>query len=299
MAYTIKSGDSLWKIAKRFGIRLGDLLNANPGISDPNKIRVGQRINIPDATAASVEPDTPVPPPDVAGGADGGLIYSSLVSAEFCEKVHGIAARLGVDPNFLMAVMAFESGGTFSSSVRNTFTGATGLIQFMPATAAALGTSLAELAAMTPEAQLDYVERYFRPYRGKLTSLEDTYMAVLWPVAVGKPNHHVLFRQGTKAYTQNSGLDVNRDGLITKAEAAGKVRAKLEAGQQLVATRALQLPHAAIPAPAMPARAVRAEEAAAAFDERAFVAKVEAANVDGLLRLLTRPSAAEEQVLRV
>jgi hypothetical protein len=309
MTYTIRPRDSLSKIAKRFGVRLGDLLNANPGIVDPDTIRVGQRITIPDAMSPAPTPAAPVV---VAGandgdGADGsagagdGLVYSSLVSPVFCEKVIGIAARLGVDPNFLMAVMAFESGGTFSPSVKNKFSGATGLIQFMPKTAAGLGTSLAQLAQMTAEEQLEFVERHFRPFRGRLKTLEDTYMAVLLPVAVGKPNDHVLFRQGTKAYDQNKGLDVNRDGLITKAEAAGKVRAKLEAGRELVATGAVRQPRSFGPVPALRSRVhpTRAGRTAAGFDERAFVATVESANVDELLRILARPSAAEEQVLRV
>lgn len=41
-----------------------------------------------------------------------------------------------------MAAMAFESGETFSPSIKNAAgSGAVGLIQFMPSTAKALGTS--------------------------------------------------------------------------------------------------------------------------------------------------------------
>ena len=54
-------------------------------------------------------------------------------------------------------------------------------------------------------------------------------MAVLFPSAIGRSNDHVLFSQGSKAYAQNSGLDANRDGKITKAEAAASVRQKLVA----------------------------------------------------------------------
>ena len=86
-----------------------------------------------------------------------------------------------------MAAMAFETGrDKFSASSVNRISGATGLIQFMPSTAIGLGTTTAALAAMTAEDQLEYVERYFKPYRNRLNTLEDLYMAILWPIAVGK-----------------------------------------------------------------------------------------------------------------
>jgi len=65
-----------------------------------------------------------------------------------------------------------------------------------------------------------------------LKTLEDLYMAILWPAAVGKEPGYVLFRDGTLAYTQNDGLDVNKNGQITKQEAAAKVRETLNAGLQ-------------------------------------------------------------------
>ena len=45
--YRIKSGDSLAKIANRFGVTVQDILNANPDISNPNSIFVGQIIIVP------------------------------------------------------------------------------------------------------------------------------------------------------------------------------------------------------------------------------------------------------------
>lgn len=48
MHYTIKSGDTLGRIAARHGISLDDLLRANPQYaSNPNLIRVGDRVEIP------------------------------------------------------------------------------------------------------------------------------------------------------------------------------------------------------------------------------------------------------------
>ncbi len=46
--YSIMWGDTLTKIAKKFGFSVADILNANPKIVDANKIRVGQNIIIPE-----------------------------------------------------------------------------------------------------------------------------------------------------------------------------------------------------------------------------------------------------------
>ena len=83
---------------------------------------------------------------------------------------------------------------------------------------------------MTPVEQLDYVERYFAPYRGKLRDLSDLYMAILWPKGVGKPASYVLFSQGSREYQQNRGLDANNDGVVSKTEAASRVQQHLIEG---------------------------------------------------------------------
>lgn len=132
-----------------------------------------------------------------------------------------------------MSCMAFETGETFSPSIKNAAgSGATGLIQFMPRTARGLGTTTEELAKMTAEKQLDYVEKYFLPYKGKLKTLEDIYMAILYPVAIGMDPGEALFRRGAKTYEQNSGFDKDEDGVITPAEISVKVRQKYEKGLQ-------------------------------------------------------------------
>lgn len=163
------------------------------------------------------------------------IAWGNKVSAPFRNKVLEVCINIGADPNHLMACMAFESGETFSPSVKNAAgSGAIGLIQFMPSTAQALGTTTDKLAAMSAVKQLDYVELYFKPKSGKLKTLEDVYMAILWPAAIGSPLDYVLFAKNDpdhpKRYIQNAGLDFNSDGVITKAEAANKVRLKLEKG---------------------------------------------------------------------
>lgn len=136
-------------------------------------------------------------------------------------------------PSDLMSCIAFESGETFSPSVKNMAgSGATGLIQFMPQTAIGLGTTTQQLERMTAVQQLDMVQRYFKPYAHSIACLSDMYMAILLPVYIGRDESSVLFSRGTVAYRQNAALDYDSDGRITKAEAAARVLAKRIKGLQ-------------------------------------------------------------------
>jgi hypothetical protein len=146
-----------------------------------------------------------------ANGGIRAMAWGLRVSPEFRERVVEICGGLEIEP------------------------GATGLIQFMPSTARRLGTSTGELAAMTAERQLDFVERYFQPFRGRLRTLADVYMTILFPVAVGRPGDFVLFTSPSVRYAQNAGLDRNNDGTVTKTEAEAHVRAALTEGLVLAA----------------------------------------------------------------
>ena len=48
-SYKIKSGDTVSQIAKRMGVRVQDIVSANPDLENVNKIRVGQSLKIPAA----------------------------------------------------------------------------------------------------------------------------------------------------------------------------------------------------------------------------------------------------------
>lgn len=159
------------------------------------------------------------------------IAWGAKVSPAFKRKVMEITARLDISADFLMSCMAFESGETFSPSIRNAAgSGAVGLIQLMPKTAKALHTSTAALAAMSAESQLAFVERYFRPYKGRIRTIEDIYMTILFPRAIGRDEGYTLFSGDTKAYRQNKGLDADGDLRVNKYEAAAAVRAKYKKG---------------------------------------------------------------------
>lgn len=175
--------------------------------------------------AGSAEPETP---------SNGTLVWGARVEQDFRNKVRKIAKELGFDPNWIMAVMAFETGRSFSPSKKNPAPGAsaTGLIQFVESTAAGIGTSTRELSRMSAVEQLDYVKKYYEPYKSKVKNLGDAYMAVLWPRGIGKPDSYVLWTQaGTpREYNANSGLDTNKNGIITRAEAVSRVNAEMKVG---------------------------------------------------------------------
>lgn len=160
------------------------------------------------------------------------IAWGKKVSPVFKDRVIWIGETLGVNPDYLMACMAWESGESFSPSKKNMAgSGATGLIQFMPSTARALGTTTDALARMSAEDQLNYVYKYFRPFHGRLNNLGDVYMAILWPKGVGKSDDYVLFDRGV-TYRQNAGLDVNKDGKVTRGECLVKIKDKLAKGMR-------------------------------------------------------------------
>jgi Transglycosylase SLT domain len=170
------------------------------------------------------------------------------LSPSFMQKVEEIETRLRMPQGSLLAVMRFETGGTFDPGVKNKAgSGATGLIQFMPKTAKGLGTSTEALAKMSAEDQLDYVEKYFQPYKGKMGTLKDAYLAVLYPKAIGKPEWYPLFRQDQQptAYSQNAGLDRDKKGMVTVGDALAAVQRR--GGEGPPATMTAQAPRREAP----------------------------------------------------
>ena len=66
--YTIVSGDSLSRIARKLGVSYADLLAANPHYkANPNNISIGDMLTIP--AKPSVIPSGPTPTPNIAPAA--------------------------------------------------------------------------------------------------------------------------------------------------------------------------------------------------------------------------------------
>lgn len=149
--------------------------------------------------------------------------------AVFKDKLIRYSDMLGINPNWLMAVMEIESG--CNPQAVNSISGATGLIQFMPTTAQNLGTTTAKIKQMKGEEQLDYVYKYFKPYAGKIKNLIDCYFVVFFPMAIGKSDNWVLQTSklsANKIAQQNKGYDLNKDGKITRGEVAQQITSILK-----------------------------------------------------------------------
>ena len=149
------------------------------------------------------------------------LPYEEKVSPAFIEKVKQVCLKLSIKPEWLMVCMAIETSKTFSSRIKNFYTNAVGLIQFMPSTAIWLDTTTYELEHMNEVDQLDYVYRYMKDYAGRMKSFEDVYLTIFYPAAVGKPDDYrfgIDKDQQKKIAIQNPCYDANHDMVVEKWE---------------------------------------------------------------------------------
>ena len=115
------------------------------------------------------------------------------------KKFEKTAKNIGIPPEWFANLVNHESAGTFNPRIQNPSSSATGLIQFMSATAADYGTTTQELREMSFDKQLDYVAEYLKrvlKWR-KATQADglakrsltqpDFFMLVFYPAAVGNP----------------------------------------------------------------------------------------------------------------
>lgn len=138
----------------------------------------------------------------------------------FEQKVCHISQRLGIPPEWLMAVMHSES--RFDASASNyKGSGATGLIQFMPGTIKDYDVTIKQLRNMNHVQQLDFVYNYLQDKQERyheFENLTDLYLAILYPQALSQDFCYTLYGSPSQAYQQNSGLDQDRDGRVTVSD---------------------------------------------------------------------------------
>ena len=152
----------------------------------------------------------------------------------FVKAAQYIAPGEADAPTWLATIVDFESGKTWRTNIRNAYSGAVGLIQFLESTAKNLGTTTDALANMSFAAQLEYVKKYFQTIGvvGKIHSLNDMYLAVFAPKGVGMAPDAVLYPAGSAAVAQNPGLAGDK-GFITVADVTNAIHARLNAGELL------------------------------------------------------------------
>lgn len=112
-----------------------------------------------------------------------------------------------------------------------------GYITITGNTAERFGTSSDELRAMSDVQQLDYVEKFYSPYKGRLNTIGDVYMATFLPKFVGKPEDTIIAQKDNmdfvsksegltydKVYRYNKGFDYDKDGIIRISDVSNKVK---------------------------------------------------------------------------
>ncbi|MFC6661576.1 hypothetical protein [Deinococcus multiflagellatus] len=161
------------------------------------------------------------------------------------------AEQLKVNPNDLAATIGYETAGSFRPSVENEAArrkgkkGAVGFIQFTPSVgipglneflqtpkgrqcARTLGitaTSVTRdsLLNMAPLEQMRFVVLYFRIPVNALPE-HATYDKIYQKILAPGRNSDIWYREGDGNYEANSQFDTNKDGQITRLEAAGEIR---------------------------------------------------------------------------
>lgn len=158
--------------------------------------------------------------------------------------LYNAAKTLGIPVDWLATVMAFESGGTFSPSVLNKAgSGAFGLIQFMPSTAAHLlgypdtqegrDQAVAVGKAMSFKDQVNkMVIPYLKPGM-PFKDLHSVYLRIFYPAAQNHDDSYVVGSAPGAVYTQNAGFDKEGKGYITRGDITSTISSVLNAAANL------------------------------------------------------------------
>jgi len=128
------------------------------------------------------------------------VIAYPKASLELAQEVINVSRRVGVQPEWLANLINAESG--FRASAVNKYSGASGLIQFMPDTARGHGTTVEAIRGMNAMQQMPYVEEYLQSKsrsHGGLQTQEKLFLAVFYPAAIKASTREYCDRYGVKA----------------------------------------------------------------------------------------------------
>ncbi|EOW6619290.1 hypothetical protein ACVS9W_003895 [Cronobacter dublinensis] len=164
-------------------------------------------------------------------------IFGVTKADAFRSKLLEISRELSIDPNYIMACIALETGKTFRTDIKNPGSSATGLIQFIDDTAKALGTSTQQLRLMDHVQQMEYVKKYFKMQADNVGvpteqwTLEDVYYAIFRPKTILLGPGDIVYQVSDgDYYSKNLYHDRNIDGKITKNEIAENIRLNYRLG---------------------------------------------------------------------
>jgi soluble lytic murein transglycosylase-like protein len=172
----------------------------------------GQELNYMDVDASAVVRVETVPDPVVAAtkrvGLEAAVAPAEMVGQPTAAELREILARAGVqhniDAELLASVVHAESGGQVGAVSR---TGARGLMQLMPGTAAQLGVKDAFRAAENVEGGTKYLDALLTRYHDNIALALAAYNA--GPGAVDKYHGVPPFRE-TRAYVARVIREFNR-----------------------------------------------------------------------------------------
>jgi beta-lactamase class A/LysM repeat protein len=102
--YVVQAGDTLGGIAKALGISLRALMDANTDLADPDRLNIGQKLNVPGGATANA--------PTASGARSGQpAAAAGSVPDEASATLDKLAQQYSVDPSLLRALAWSETDG--------------------------------------------------------------------------------------------------------------------------------------------------------------------------------------------
>lgn len=232
------TGSSLSQKATGTGGRWKEILAENPELSTYTDAKkqtqikpwaVGQKIYLPSdwqKAADGIEPATQIP---MKTGLKvhnySGLRKALQTDTEGVQAVFSVLRRIPIRPERLSDPVPvwhelasdIETESSWKPDAVNPVSKATGLIQFMPATAKRLGTTIEDLLRMSRTEQAVYVEKYLKGAAQKGYRYQgDMYLTMAYPAALEWDADRVIAEPGSLIWQQNpSWRDSTAGGKVT------------------------------------------------------------------------------------